>query len=170
MPHETRKKATRAVRETAALGVRLQMFVELRNLNIPLLEFKSSYVWHITELYGYSINSASIPYIKDLTHRMGHICKRTQILRWCKVKTLMYWMWCNEGKNACLSRRPPEYGVVAIFFFLTLLPSRWWFTSVSRCQDEMSSFMWHVTYQMTIPFSHPSTAQNITHLYLVVLV
>lgn len=89
-PHETRKKATRAVRETAVLGVRLQMFVELRNLNISPLEFKSSYVWHITGLYGYSINSTSIPYIKDVTHRMGRICKRTQMLRQCKVETLTY--------------------------------------------------------------------------------
>lgn len=26
--------------------------------------------------------------------------------------------------------------------------------------------MWHVTYQMSVPFSHASTAQNITRLYL----
>lgn len=163
-----RKRLAQSGRESAVLGVRLQMFVQLRNLNVPPLEFKSSFTRHITGLYSYSINSTSIPYIKDVTHRMGHIWKRTQLLRWCKVETLTYRMWCDEGKTCIFVPKTIRMWCCGIFFW-TALPSRWGFTSVSRCQDEMSSFMWHVTYQMTIAFSHPSTAQNITHWYLVVL-
>lgn len=62
------------------------MFVELRNLNIPPLEFKSSYVWRITGLCGYSINSTSVPYIKDRTHRMRHICKELKCFAGAKLR------------------------------------------------------------------------------------
>lgn len=31
---------------------------------------------------------------------------------------------------------------------------------------KMGTFMLHVTYQMSVPFSHASTAQNIMRLYL----
>lgn len=110
MWHETQEKTTQ----------RLQMFVELRNLNILQLDFKRDYMCSVSLRDISSINRALIPCIEHVTQRTWHSCKPCK----CKMTPSAYgsMMQCRENDfNRSILK--------------SVIAHRKWYTCISACQN-----------------------------------